>query len=250
MALLLNNKLNELKKNENETLTEDYCILTVRNFCFQVHGGSPHKETINMNQKLGDWIVNLRNFDPYMNIKSFFIITNSREKKYFGYDLNLSSKFSDYLYFKGEITVHTHHLLDWPGTQYNILHPLAYFKHNENWPPVELDDWKNGEPINLAPYLIWNGYGSGPVEVDEKLDNCFKNLVILQYPNNVKKIVNSYSYLMSIVSTDKKDALTNKKIKTSMVSKLLEAINIQRYKCKNFNYENVLLPVVDVEFDE
>ena len=35
-----------------------------------------------------------------------------------------------------------------------------------------------------------------------------------------------------------------------MVSKLLDAINIQRYKCKNFNHENVLLPVVDVEFDE
>ena len=251
---MANNDRKYLKSNLGRFIKRRFdnaCSVMVRNFMWEMRGNKIHTETLNLNQQLGDWIQQILNLEGYSGIRSFYIIVNS-EKKYFGYDLNLLSTFSDYASFDGfhrEVTIFTHSALDWTGTQYNILHPLAYYKQNESWPPVKMDDWKNGDPINLAPFLIWDGYGAGATSVDEKLDNAYKNLVILKYPNDVKKIVNSYSYLMSIVSTDKKDALTNKKIKISMISKLLEAINLQRYKCKHHNYNDVLLPIVKIEFE-
>ena len=160
---------------------------------------------------------------------------------FLGYDIKLNKTFEEY-----EIFNENEHTLwitsDHNGTKYCIHHPILYYKNNKEWPPS--DNWNEGDPINLGPFLIWNDYGRGPISVDKKINNSYNNLVILKY-GNVKKVVNKFSYMLAIMSspTKSKDPFTNQLIQNASLLKLYSTF---LKKTKN----NELLTEIELEFLE
>ena len=176
--------------------------------------------------------------NPY--IKSILLKINNNYL-FFGYDIKLNKKFEDYDFFN-ESNYTLWITTDHNGTKYCIHHPILYYKNNKEWPPS--DNWNEGDPINLGPFLIWDGWGNGSLTVKNNLDNTYKNLVILKY-GNVKKVVNKFSYMLAIMSspTKSKDPLTNQLLKNKSLLKLYSD-----FWKKNKNHE--LLSEIELDFLE
>ena len=211
------------------------CTVTVTNLMYAMQGKHAHIDEIDTAQSIGEWIGKVHAACP--DLRAFFIRSDDGPK-FIGYDYNLACSFSDYPIFQGNVTVHAQHMLDPWSAQHNIAYPLVYFGEQKAWPPCS--NWRDGDPLNCAPFLIWNGYGQGPIEVDRTMDNSYRNLVLLTYPNGVAKAVNRYMYLRSIVSTNPRDPLTNKE--TRDVKYIIEALIYNR------NDDSATLPVVNVVF--
>ena len=174
---------------------------------YKMQGKVAYKEEISNTEKIGDWIGKVHATCP--DLRAFFIQTDDG-KKFIGYDYDLALCFSEYPIFKGDVVLHAEHLLDPWSIQHNILHPWIYFCNNKVWPPC--GNWRDGDPLNCAPFLVWNGYGKGSLQVDRMVDNSYRNLVLLKYPNGVTKAVNRFMYLRSFVTTNPRDPLTNKEV--------------------------------------
>ena len=191
----------------NETSDQTKCTVTVTNIMYKMQGKDAYKEEIDNNHKIGKWIGKVHTACP--NLRAFFIQTDDG-RKFIGYDYDLALCFSEYSIFKGDVVLHAQHILDPWSMQHNIVYPLIYFCENKGWPPCS--NWRDGDPLNCAPFLIWNGYGHGPVKIDRMMDNSYRNLVILKYPNGVTKVANRFMYLRSFVTTYPCDPLTNAEV--------------------------------------
>lgn len=200
------------------------------------------KEPVEIKVNLEDIIFEVINQILSLNkqINSLFIKNNDKIY-YFGYDIKLNKKFSNYFFQENNnYTIFTHSVFDPLSNKYKIQYPILYYNNNKEWPPS--DNWNEGDPINSAPFLIWNGYGRGAIKVDQELDNNYKNLIVLKY-HNFKKIVNKYGFLISIMKSPTKsiDPITNKIIKNDSLINLYELL---QKKQKN----NELLPEVKIDF--
>ena len=141
--------------------------------------------------------------------------------KFIGYDYQLHKKLSDYEEFKGMSFINcfrAHSSFNYSHAQYKITYPLLYYKHNKVFPPT--DNWNDNDPINLAPFLIFNGWGSGPTTCLPDNDNKYDNLVIITYLENdklFKKCVNIIAYIRSL-ELNSKDIFTQKIVTKGTIS--------------------------------
>ena len=143
--------------------------------------------------------------------------------KFIGYDYQLHKKLSDYEDFKGMSFINcfiAHSSFNYRHAQYKITYPILYYKHNKIFPPTE--NWNEDDPINLGPFLIYNGWGSGPTNIHPDNDNKYDNLVIIVYLENdklFKKCVNIIAYTKALV-LNSKDIFTQKIVTDSTISDL------------------------------
>jgi len=146
--------------------------------------------------------------------------------KFIGYDFLLDKKFSDYEEFNQEtVVLHCQSYLNYRVKTKDIRYPIIYQKENKTWPPS--DNWYENEPINLGEFLIWNGYGNGPIEVPKEEDNSYHNLIVLGY-DNIKKTVNKHSYIKSVLMNNNRDPLTNNTLDYSTLLKLSEVLYLKQ----------------------
>ncbi|VVU95112.1 hypothetical protein CPAV1605_837 [seawater metagenome] len=175
---------------------------------------------IDLNDKIGTVILN--------NIAIFkHAYMLKYNNKFFGYDYLFDKKFNDYLEFRNldNIEVFDSSPLNWQYASKKLHFPIIYFQNNLAWPPAE--NWSDGDPINQAPFLIWNGFGNGPTMIEADLDNNYINLVILKYSNSVnkeiKKVINKFAYLKAILLNNK-DPLTNQKLDSNFIKFITSCI--------------------------
>ena len=163
---------------------------------------------VNINDLIGDFILKIKNENVIDDYSAIFL---NKHKKFIGYDYLLNQKFNFYSELKENLELTLFDSLNYNSTNKRIFYPIIYFKNSMTWPPAE--NWNEGDPINLGQFLIWNGWGSGPVEVSKEEDNKYLNLIILKYLDTdnkeIKKIVNKYSYQKAL-DINNKDPLTNK----------------------------------------
>ena len=178
--------------------------LTFRNphLCSNKH----YKVVVESSLIIGDVI----NRIPFLDDVKALIVRCNNETKHLGYDFNLSKPFSAYpeAFQSGTVVFSAGHLNPHQA-QWQIKYPLMYFNKNKQWPPENAVNWEEGDPINLAPFLVWLGWGSGSTEApDKKEDNRWTSLMVLKYPNGVAKVVNKFAWLHGS-NNGKKDPLTN-----------------------------------------
>ena len=198
----------------------------------------PIKMKVNLTDTLFNAINNVLLEKPHINSLS---IKNNEKIYYFGYDLKLNKKFEDYFFQENNnYTICTSSVFDPSSNEFKIEYPILYYNNNKEWPPS--DNWNEGDPINLGPFLIWNGYGRGPIRVDKKIDNSYHNLFIIEY-NNVKKVLNKFSYILAVMNspTKSKDPLTNLLIKNECLLKIYEIV-------QNTKYDKKIIPEIKMEF--
>ncbi len=162
-------------------------------------------------------------FDYY---KTLYV--NFNGKKYFGYDILLDKKINDYEFFRNsnDITIYLTSMLEYSHDTKLIKYPLIYYSNNKKWPPT--DNWFENEFINKGPILTWIGYGKGPLEEVEYKNNKYKNLIILVYDNNIKKVINKWNYIKYLLGNDLKDPFVKKKLKFLFFKKICnEILNVQ-----------------------
>ena len=154
--------------------------------------------------------------------------------KFIGYDFLLYKKFSDYEELNQDtVVLHCQSYLNYRVKTKDIRYPIIYHKENKIWPPS--DNWYENDPINLGEFLIWNGYGNGPIEVPKEEDNSYHNLIVLGY-DNIKKTVNKYSYIKSVMMNNNRDPLTNNTLDSSTLLKLSEVLYLKQSYDRVLNY--------------
>ena len=203
---------------KSNMVPELYNIVIGRYFVLEVVSlmGTKETYTVDKNMFIGQWLCTFSK--NHEHIQSVMV---QKEKKYFGYDYDCSKKFTEYEEFEGTVRVLVFTNLEYSVKQYNIAHPINYFINGMQFPPTE--NWKNGDPLNLAPFLIWNGWGRGPFEVPKDCDNSFNNLVVIEYDNGVRHVVNMYAYSIAIDSG--RDPLTNRDIdKNSVLGRIVSVL--------------------------
>ena len=202
------------------------------------------KKTIQIKVNLNDFIFDAINNALLQNSHiNSLSIKNNEKIYYFGYDLKLNKKYEDYFFKENNnYTIWTFSVLDPLSNKFKIEYPILYYNNNKEWPPS--DNWNEGDPINLGPFLIWNGYGRGSINVKKEINNSYNHLIILKY-GNVKKVVNKFSYMLAIMSssTKSKDPLTNQLIQNASLLKLYSTF---LKKTKN----NELLTEIELAFLE
>jgi len=168
--------------------------------------------------------------------------------KFLGYDYQLHKKLSDYEEFKEDDSIKNiiiaHSSLNYSHARYNITYPILYYKNNKIFPPA--DNWNDDDPINLAPFLIFNGWGSGPTNIAPDNDNKYNHLVIITYLENdkvFKKCVNIIAYIKAL-KLNSKDIFTQKTVTDGVISDL-KSIAIKKISMDN---SNQLLPEYLINF--
>ena len=151
---------------------------------------------------------------------------------WFGYDILLDKTFGDYKIFNNKVMINCSSCTSVRAAAKDIRYPIIYFKNHRHWPPAE--NWDDCDPINLAPFLIWNGWGYGPTIVPREEDNHYKNLIVLSY-STVKKVVNKYAYHRA--TKNGRDPLTNKILDFDCID------IIDQYLALNQNDEELLLDI-------
>ena len=208
---------------------------------------------VDKDEVIGNFILKL--YEDKKVDRSIFAFSVAIDKNHFtkfiGYDFLVDKKFSDYEELNEEIELYIASHLS-PKYEYaNVRYPLAYFKKELSWPPA--DNWSEGDPINLAPFLIWDGWGFGPTSVPLKDDNHYYNLMILEYcnkDNTVRKAVNKTNYLLSVLLGKGKDPLTNKQLHQETIEDVKEAV-IVRDKYYETDIDTLIpLPVVKIAYSE
>lgn len=214
----------------------------------------PFNKQVDKDETIGNFILKLyeEKSVPVVIFAFSVAIDKVHFTKFIGYDFLLDKKFSDYEELNGEIELYAISNFS-PKYEYvNVRYPLAYFKKKMSWPPS--DNWPEGDPINLAPFLIWDGWGFGPTSVPLKDDNHYYNLMILEYSSNAKiirKAVNKTGYSLAISFSKGKDPLTNKKLSLETIINIKEASKIVRDKYYETNIDTMIpLPVVKVQYLE
>jgi len=160
----------------------------------------------------------------------------------------MHKRLSDYTDFKQENRIKANTSISWRCAEYVLYHPIAYYKSGDVFPPC--DNWREGDPINLAPFLIFNGWGTGKTSVPNYENNQYPCLVIIVYELNGKihkKCTNIFSYNLNCVQT-RVDVFTNKKVTTSSILKVFNLMKQQSEKLSE-NYVNNLIPEIKIEFD-
>tara|TARA_B100000768_G_scaffold49738_1_gene48529 strand:- start:650 stop:1252 length:603 start_codon:yes stop_codon:yes gene_type:complete len=162
----------------------------------------------------------------HVNFPQIMAIRILKSNKFIGYELMLNKKFSDYEEFNEDtLVLYCYSFMDYNCKTKDIKYPLIYQRVGMMWPPS--DNWYTNDPINLSRFLIWNGFGNGPLDVPKEKDNSYHNLIVLGY-NDIKKTVNKYSYLKYVFTNDGKDLLTNNKLDTITLLKLSEVLYLKQ----------------------
>jgi hypothetical protein len=178
--------------------------------------------TVESNEKIGDFILNLIQQEK---INEYISLELRGNKKFIGYDFLLNKKFSDYSELNQNFELFLWTALEWSRANKRLGFPLIYYKNSLSWPPAQ--NWNEGDGINLGPFLIWNGWGSGSTDIPNKDNNNYKNLLVLKYLNSkneeVKKVINKYAYSIAIEKTGK-DPFTNKRIEPYCLQLLASGI--------------------------
>lgn len=165
---------------------------------------------------------------------------------YFGYKYQLHKKFSDYDDFKSDNKIYLHSHLNWQHSKFKIYYPIFYYDQGRVFPPTE--NWNEGDPINLAEFLIFNGWGSGSTNVEQKDDNKYTNLMIVDYSidgKNFKKCVNIYSYMLSVLNNGL-DVFTMKKISSNTIKDIVQIVQRSKVLCDP--YPKQIIPEVNLQF--
>ncbi len=177
---------------------------------------------IDSNQKIGDFILKLI---KQKKITDYTSLELRGKNKFIGYDFLFNKKFSDYSELNQDFELLCWSSLEWSRANKRIGFPLIYYQNSLSWPPAQ--NWDEGDGINLGPFLIWNGWGSGSTDVPKKDNNNYRNLLVLKYLNSkneeVKKVINKYAYSMAIEKTGK-DPFTNKRIEPYCLQLLASGI--------------------------
>lgn len=188
----------------------------------------------NKNEKIGDIAWRLA-IDGKINVNSIYITVDNK-MIFWGYDFSFDEPIGKF----PELLNAEHFMLPFPfGWKCNhapFYPPLMYYKTGRKWLPA--DNWNEGDPINLGPFITWLGYGKGKTSVPNIEDNKYENLIIICYKNKdkiVKKCVNKYAYFESFThNSNFVDPLTNTELSIDF---LFKSIN-------NFK------PVIDEEFEK
>ena len=169
-------------------------------------------------------------YDFHTNYPQIMAIKIFKSNKFIGYDFMLNKKFSDYEEFNQDtVVLYCHTFLDTFVKIKDITYPIIYSRSSIRWPPS--DNWNESDPINQGKFLIWNGWGNGPTEVPREEDNSYHNLIVLCY-DNIKKTVNKYSYISSVLTNDNRDPLTNNTLDNITLLKLSEVLYLKQSKDK------------------
>lgn len=226
---------------ENVTLTFNHPSL------LQMHSLA-HTVTVKKDTIIGDVLKEI----PFFNKVKAFFLKSSRlsgsKLTFFGYDYDLSKPFSEYpeAFPSCGVTVLTAGEHAYGVADHAIMYPMMYFNEGKSWPPEKSCNWDDGDPINLAPFLIWNGWGNGPINVPMEEDNHWYNLVVLRYPNGVTKVVNFHAWVKIQREGNLKDALSNQELDRVYMTEQLRLI-----LAENANgWTNKLLPVMNLKFQQ
>ena len=166
--------------------------------------------------------------DFHTNYPQIMAIQIFKSNKFIGYDFILNKKFSDYEEFNQDnVVLYCHTFMDYYVKTKNIKYPIIYNRSSIIWPPS--DNWNESDPINQGKFLIWKGYGNGPTEVSREEDNSYNNLIVLGY-DNIKKVVNKYSYIKSVLTNGNRDPLTNNTLDCKTLLKLSEVLYLKQSK--------------------
>lgn len=204
-----------------------------------------HTVTVKTNSIIGDVVKQI----PFLKLVKAMSL--GEENTFFGYDLDLSKPFSHYvgdfrIGLAREVTVYTFSHLAVHQTQWNIKYPLMYFDQKLAWPPENAVNWKEGDAINLAPFLVWLGWGSGSTNPPApEQDNHWEHLVVLKYPNGVAKVVNWLAWGKGS-NEGKRDPLTNNKLDPPWYKDTL--IKLMLDVQKNGRWVNRPLPVLTLQY--
>jgi len=170
---------------------------------------------VDSNQIIGDFILKLQEENI---INDYTAMSNIETKQFIGYDFLLNKKFNQYPELNKDIQLSLFGSLNHSTANKKIVYPLVYYKNSLQWPPG--NNWKDGDSINLGQFLIWNGWGSGPITVPQFEDNHYQNLIVLKYVDSsnkeIKKVINKYAYYKAIEQNNK-DPLTNKQIDNNCI---------------------------------
>ena len=164
--------------------------------------------TVDIDDIIGDTIAKVKNTDEYNknNILGFYISSKPKDGdvkfSYFGYDYLLHKKWSDYPEFVDSLdswaVLISCASIYQPGTfLHEIKYPLIYYQHTDkdvSWPPGS--NWDEGDPIMMTPFLSKEEHSK-----ESHMDNKWDNLVVIEYPNGVKKVVNYIAYLKAIMAS-------------------------------------------------
>lgn len=200
-------------KKENEEVQGNK--LTVEFICMPLISQT---HTVDKGSIIGDTIAIVKNTDEYFknNVLGFYIGTKPKDGdvkfSYFGYDYLLHNKWSDYpeLLKKNELRIGCKTIYEPGSFIHSIKYPLMYYQHTDkdvSWPPGI--NWDEGDPIMLTPFL-----STEENYTEQHNNNVWNNLVVIEYPNGVKKVVNFIAYLKAIMASmtngrPGKDPLTN-----------------------------------------
>jgi len=205
--------------------------------------------TVEKSSIIGDVIKEI----PFLKqLKSLYLVSSfmsGSKLTHIGYDYDLSKPFSAYpeVFPSCGVTVSTAGHLAYGQADKNIKYPLMYFNEGKSWPPENAVNWDDGDAINLAPFLVWNGNGLMPTNVPDEEDNHWHNLVVIKYPNGVTKVVNFFSWSKG-GHDGEKDPLTNKALDRTWV-KLTVVWMLQQVEKKG-KWTNRTLPVFELKFQE
>ena len=165
-------------------------------------------------------------------------------KGYIGYDYQLHKKISDYPEFEEDCVIFGLSMLDWFYATKRIRYAMNYYDKGKVFPPC--DNWEDGDPINLAPFLIYNDWGKGPTDRPLVEDNKYPHLGIIVYELGDKthrKCVNLHGYINNAADSHK-DIFTNKLIKFKSFQEICFGTK------KKDIFTTDLIPEFKIEFDE
>lgn len=208
---------------------------------FQHWSMQAHKVRVDPDSIIGDVVKQV----PFLEDVKAFIVAGSDggPQTYFGYDYNLSKPFSAYPeVFRGEVKIWTAGPLNPYTARWKLKYPLMYFNRKLAWPPENAVNWDEGDPINLAPFLIWHDWGRGssdpPASHD---DNRWQFLAVIKYPNGTAKVVNYVAWTKA-ATINKRDPLTNQLLDRFWLDE--EVSKVATNEC----WTNSPLPVLTLQY--
>lgn len=200
-------------KKENEVVQPNE--LTLQFMCMPSTRDQTH--TVDIDDIIGDTIAKVKNTDEYYknDILGFYISNKPKDGdvkfSYFGYDYLLHKKWSDYPEFVDSLDFRAILIscasIYHPGPfLQQIKYPLIYYQHTDkdvSWPPGS--NWDEGDPIMMTPFFSKVEHSK-----ENHLDNKWNNLIVIEYPNGSRKVVNLWAYYKGVSQTvPLKDPLTN-----------------------------------------
>jgi hypothetical protein len=173
---------------------------------------------------IGDIVWRLEVDKTVCTINAPYIVTDG-VKQFLGYDIPLDMPVGEVPELVEAERLCLPGRFGWRCNHVPCFPPLMYFKTGRKWPPCS--NWGAGDPINLGPFMIWEGYGVGNTTVPPTEDNSYHNLLLVCYRSGksvVRKCVNKWTYVKSVVAT-KRDPLTNLPLNTEQRQSLIDVLN-------------------------